>query len=59
MAAPRGRQPSRARRPAGGLPVGTEPSRGGKRTKLPIFGTKSANFLDQKHAFLEPKVPIF
>ena len=29
MAAPRSRQPSRARRPAGGLPVGTEPSRGG------------------------------
>ena len=30
MAAPRSRQPSRARRPAGGLPVGTEPSRGGE-----------------------------
>ena len=30
MAAPCGSQPSRASRPAGGLPVGTEPSCGGK-----------------------------
>ena len=59
MAAPCGSQPSRASRPAGGLPVGTEPSRGGeiedKKEKIDVenvYVEKSKRLMLLKTTFM-------